>query len=236
MGYMVAICDDDRSLCKDLNSNIYNVFCELGLSVNIKCFFSGEDLLCSLDDSIFDFIFLDIQLCKTSGLEIGFHIRDLMADHKTQIIFISSETKYASDLFQFHPLDFLVKPINFDQLKKTIITGLSIIDSVTECFDITVKNRRIRIPYNDIYYFESNGRKTRIYCKNDMIEYYGKLSNVIEILPDFFAQIHKSHIINMNNTFIYHYENVSIADGTVLAISRKFRNDIRNKLMKKGFK
>ena len=33
---------------------------------------------------------------------------------------ISSETKYASDLFQFHPLDFLVKPINFDQLKKNM--------------------------------------------------------------------------------------------------------------------
>lgn len=236
MGYIIAICDDDRSLCENLKSIIHNIFQELGLSVKIDCFFNGENLLYSLDDRIYDFIFLDIQLCKMSGLDIGYHIRDLKSDHKTQIVFISSETKYASDLFKFHPLDFLVKPINFDQLKKTIITGLSIIDSVTECFDKIIKNKRIRIPFNDIYYFESNGRKIFVHCKTGIFEFYAKLSDVYEELPAFFAQINRSNIINMNNTFEYHFDKVSIADGTVLAIGRSFRNNMRDRLMKKGFK
>ncbi|MGN0402064.1 MAG: LytTR family transcriptional regulator DNA-binding domain-containing protein [Acetatifactor sp.] len=50
----------------------------------------------------------------------------------------------------------------------------------------------------EILYLTSEKRMIRVICRDENIEYYGKLSNEIKKLPNRFLQIHHSFVINRN--------------------------------------
>lgn len=63
-------------------------------------------------------IFLDIMMPVKSGVEVGKIIRNDLKDNITQIVFISSENKYAMDLFEIRPMNFLIKPFDENDIEK----------------------------------------------------------------------------------------------------------------------
>ncbi|MEL7568552.1 MAG: response regulator [Dehalobacterium sp.] len=83
--------------------------------MEIEVFFSGEKLyqfIC--EGACFDIVFLDIELPKISGIDIGKKIRDEMHDETTKIVYISGKDSYAMGLFDVRPLNFLIKPIKIN--------------------------------------------------------------------------------------------------------------------------
>lgn len=66
----------------------------------------------------------------------------------------------------------------------------------------TVKNKDMimRIPYEDIMYFESRKRIVVLYTRTQIIEFYGKLGDLLDVLPsDIFLRCHQSYIINLDS-------------------------------------
>ena len=85
-----------------------------------------------------------------------------------------------------------------------------------------------------ILYFESSGRKVKVVLKNEVNEYYGKLSEVEEkIKNDDFFFIHKSYLINYNHVIEYSYEYVKMSNNEILGISQNNRKAVREKLLRK---
>ncbi len=236
MKYKVAICDDETSTCSEFEKMTEHVFEELGLQVEIDIFYSGEGFLDYLyNGHEYNFILLDIELQKKNGVEVGKSIRNVICDYKSQIIYISSKTMYAMELFQVQPLDFLVKPVEKEKLKQVLSRGIKILNTVQECFEISVGQKSIRIPYNDILFFESSGRKVKIITlKNDEI-FYEKLSTIKKQLPSFFLQVHKSFIVNMNCVRTCGYEKMIMSNGVYISISRTYRNEVRQKYLERRF-
>lgn len=66
------------------------------------------------EGACFDIVFLDIELPKISGIDIGKKIRDEMHDETTKIVYISGKDSYAMGLFDVRPLNFLIKPIKIN--------------------------------------------------------------------------------------------------------------------------
>lgn len=66
-------------------------------------------------DGHLDILFLDIELFKMTGIEIGHYIRNELDDMGLQLIYISGQPSYAQQLFKTQPMDFLVKPITQDR-------------------------------------------------------------------------------------------------------------------------
>ncbi|MEM6804264.1 MAG: response regulator [Bacteroidota bacterium] len=60
-----------------------------------------------------DLIFLDIQLADGLSFEIFNHV-----EVKSPIIFTTAYDQYAIDAFKFNSIDYLLKPIHIDDLKK----------------------------------------------------------------------------------------------------------------------
>ena len=64
----------------------------------------------------------------------------------------------------------------------------------------TVKNKGslLRIPFEEIYYFESRQRLAVLHTSRRTVEFYAKLSQVQEKLPqDEFLRCHQSFLVNM---------------------------------------
>lgn len=63
-------------------------------------------------------VFLDINMPQLRGIDAGSRILDLSP--KTDIVFVTAYDQYAVEAFELHALDYLLKPVAEDRLKKTV--------------------------------------------------------------------------------------------------------------------
>jgi len=106
----IAICDDENSICNQLEEILDMLEKEFSKKLQIDIFYSGEELSSHLSkDNYYDIIFLDIELKEMNGVEVGQVIRDKMLNETTQIVYISGKETYAMELFKVRPLDFIMR-------------------------------------------------------------------------------------------------------------------------------
>ena len=73
--FSLAICDDDELLCEKFESYIDD-YIRRGI-VHCEVYYSGEKLYDDMaSGKCFDLVFLDIELKKIGGIELGHRIRD----------------------------------------------------------------------------------------------------------------------------------------------------------------
>lgn len=227
----VAVCDDERALCSDFEIWLKAIAYRMNMRIEVDIWFSGEGLRDYLSKgNHIDVIFLDIELERMSGIDIGYYIRDRMGDIRTQIIYISSKTNYALQLFKTQPFDFMVKPITQEQLEDVIKRVRKVLQSQNDMFEYQNGREQYWILYDDIVYFKSDLHKIIIVMKDGEREYYGKLKDVIGSMPPQFLVIHKSYIINRNYVNKYKFDRVEMRNGAVLSISKAYQKEIREKL------
>lgn len=157
-----------------------------------------------------DLVFLDIDLNGLTSIDL---LNEITCEPK--IIFITSHPDFAIKAFELNAVDYILKPISGDRLKKAI-------DRVTEMNDdlkvtnITDTDERFKpdqiillnfdskltfIKIQDINYIEAFGNYTKIYMTDGKLSItYNSIKNWDNRLPnDVFIQIHRSSIINLLN-------------------------------------
>lgn len=231
--FHIAVCDDQKVICEEIRSFARRYAEERSCTVDCSVFFSGEALYESLSKgNRFDVIFLDIELYRISGIEIGRFIRQQLKDVLSQIVYISARQEYAMELFESHPLNFLVKPLIYEKIETCLDRSVEIKTKRGASFTYNRQGEFYRIPLSNILYFESQNRKicvTRVCGKE---EYYGKLNDVENQVKEHgFLRIHKSYIINMEYIDICGKTNVTMLNGDVLPISREKQKDIAEKIL-----
>lgn len=233
----IAICDDESFTCQQIEGMIQESSLASENKVDVDIFYTGEGLIRTLASGMeYDFVILDIELEQLNGIEVGIYIRDKQRNFHTQIIYISSNETYAMQLFTVQPLDFLVKPIVKEKLVHTIQKGLKMISYSEELFMCKVGRDHIAISCKEILYFMSDKRKIKIVCKDEEIDYYGKLSDTLKLLPDCFAQIHNSYVVNMNAIKKSTRDFVIMNNGDCLQISKKYRESFAHQLLERWAK
>lgn len=75
--FRIAICDDNGAVCSAIENIIDDFFKTETMHYEIDGFQSGEELLKELDDhEKYDLIYLDIELARLNGVEVGRYIRE----------------------------------------------------------------------------------------------------------------------------------------------------------------
>ncbi len=191
-----------------------------------------------------EIIFLDIEMPE----ENGFKLFDYFDIYNFEIVFTTAYKQYAIDAIKFAALDYLLKPINYidlrDVLKRLekknkrnssqaqIETLLSNMHSDSDMFS------KVALPtldgfqlekVNNIVYCQAEESYTKIFTnRNEMILVAKNLKNIEELLPDeIFFRIHKSFLVNMN--YIKSYSKSSgnkiiLENGVELDVASR-RND-----------
>lgn len=119
--YKVAICDDEIGVCNALESYIEKYMNQHYIASDIDIFYTGESLCDYLQrNNEINLIFLDIELPKANGVEVGQYVRNKLKDEVTDIIYISSKTSYAMELFKCRPLDFIIKPLSYKKIENIL--------------------------------------------------------------------------------------------------------------------
>lgn len=230
--YRIAIVDDDNLFCETIKKYLDNIGYELKIEMELSIWYTGEELYQHLKaGNQMDIIFLDIKLVEKSGIWLGNMIREEFSDFKTAIAYISCEKNYALQLFQTQPIDFLVKPVYQEDVLRVIKRYIQENQSKKLQFLFKKGHKYCNIPYEDILYFQSVGRKIRIVATEEEQEFYGRLDKIKEQLPHQFMQIHKSYLVNENYIREYMYENVIMRNGEKLNISKPYRKLVQEELL-----
>ncbi len=162
-----------------------------------------------------DVLFLDVEMPPHKGFDILDQFSKVFFD----VIFITAHEEYAIQAIKFAALDYLLKPLNIDEVK----TALSKVrkrqsGNTNELIGILkdyMQNKeqgfsKIVIPandgyrlvnLNDIIYCEACDSYTKIHIKGEKVQIISKsLKEYDKLLSDKgFFRVHKSYLINMNH-------------------------------------
>ena len=227
--FKIAVCDDVASVCNELKTMIMDMKNDLICKeITIDTFYSGEALIDNIkEENLYDLIFLDIELGKINGVEVGHIIRKQMEDYVTKIIYISSKDIYDRQLFDVQPLHFLKKPIDSKKVFDDIQLAMKISEKENRNFEFKSFRNTIKVPYRDILYFESRGRKVFLMGTKNNYTFYGNINSLEEVLPKFFIHPNRSYFVNYEFVTCFKFEELIITDGRIIPISRNKRKEIR---------
>jgi len=111
----VAVVDDEYHVLERFR----RLFTEIE-EVSLKGLFtSGADLLTFIRQESLDAVFLDVEMPNMNGMALTAEI--LNYNPGIEIIFVTAFQKYAVEAFELHALDYLLKPVSLERLKKTVL-------------------------------------------------------------------------------------------------------------------
>lgn len=226
----IAICDDEKEFVQQLTQYILNASKTFNEQFEIYGYTDSRVLIESMKEEKYDMIFLNIQMPYIDGLAIGKYIRNNLDDNVTEIIYISSERKYAMDLFSVRPMNFIIKPVSENDIFDMLQLGLKLVKNSSQLFDYELKGETHRVKLSDIYYFKSDARKIIMVMSNGTeISFYGKMSELAEKITKYnFKYIHKSYIINSIHVKHFTARKVIMNNGHELPVSRTNRENIKH--------
>jgi two-component system LytT family response regulator len=123
---MKAVIIDDEKRTRELISKLIESF-DLG----IETFPIGESVtsgLKAIEDIKPDLVFLDIQMPDGTG----FDLLKMIPNKNFEVIFITAHEEFAIKAIKFSALDYILKPIDPEELKKSIEKALECIDHKKE--------------------------------------------------------------------------------------------------------
>jgi len=190
-------------------------------------------------------VFLDIMLNDGTGFDILEQLAKRNGKTTSHIVFITAHEEYAIKAFRFSALDFLLKPVDPDELQKVIEKIKSILeknDSYAH-IDLLIENIRKKVDnfkrialstsdgihvfeVSDIIRCEGEDNYTTFYIKNNKPVIISRtLKEYEDLLSEYgFERIHQSHLINLAYLKSYIKKDggyVVMADNTHLPISQR---------------
>ncbi|MBQ4060279.1 MAG: response regulator transcription factor [Lachnospiraceae bacterium] len=229
----IGICDDDEQFALLLEEMVLNYAKTKGLSIDTQTFMSSDKLFeCIEEEGLFDILFLDIELGNETGVDIGMTIRSDLKNETMQIVYVSAKEEYAMQLFNIRPMNFLVKPINYQKVAYILDEYERLYDFQNRFFTYNIGKRKYRMNENCILYFQSQGKKIKMITQDGTIEFYGKLSDAIPHLNErMFCVVHKSFVINMRYVSQHRSDSILMLDGTEIPISQSMKQTVKDKIL-----
>ena len=239
-----VIIDDEPKAIQGLNWELSNFSDQLEV---IATFTEPDKALSYLTDANIDCLFLDVEMPTMDG----FQFLEKVTNKDFAVIITTAYNEYAIKALKKEAIDYLLKPIDSDDLKEAIekvkryssrtITAdkferilLNFNDKLThKKITINTDGKLVFLEPNDIVYAESDGNYATLFLHNGKsILLTKKLKEVVEILPkENFFRIHNSFIVNLNKIKEYLKTDgyVVLDNGKKIPVSRQRKSDFLGK-------
>ena len=195
-------------------------------------------------------VFLDVEMPHKNGFDFLVQLKEPSFD----VIFTTAYNQYAIQAIRFSALDYLLKPVDPDELNAAVQRHLEKQESVQqkkELFDNLVKNIekkevkdfKIAVPSSEgVYFFmiddilrlEADRSYTHIHLVNKRPFIASKtLKHFEEMLDEFsFIRTHKSHLVNPKHITRISNDNefVLLTDGSKVEVSRRKKEEVQQQL------
>ena len=246
----VIIIDDEENSRETLRGKL-DLFCpEVEVAAEAG---SVKDGLEAISKETPDAVFLDIQLAGESGFDILEKIAQDEAD-QPEIIFVTAHNEFAIKAIKFSALDYLLKPIDPEELVKAVrkveetkglpkkATNINVlVENIRQASDspkkivVPTSDGMHVIKLSDIIRLESSSNYTTFHLNNQKSLLASKtLKEFDNMLSGYnFQRIHKSHLVNMN--YLKRYVQTDggyliLEDGSKIPVANRKKEQLLNTL------
>ncbi|MDQ1855973.1 MULTISPECIES: LytR/AlgR family response regulator transcription factor [unclassified Chryseobacterium] len=218
---MNCIIVDDEPLAR---AEMRSLIAEISTMDVLGEFSNAPSALEFLKDHDVDLIFLDIEMPMVTGLEFA-----EMLPKKSLIIFTTAYSQYALKSYELEAVDYLLKPIDPQRLKKAIdkavlYTELLSKDTVKNTVEsntadflfIKAERRFYKISFSDIKFIEGLKDYVVIHTKQQKLITAMNLKTIHQkISGETFIRVSKSYVVNMNYIDSFDNHNIYIEDSEI---------------------
>lgn len=229
----IAICDDDVNFSGKLENMLLEIKRTEHIELEPEVYFDGEELVEDVckKGKRYDLILLDIEMRKMDGIVAAKEIRK--SDDLTMLIYVTSHESYSVEAYNVHPFQFIVKPVNYDTIRKHFLSAYEKLTSGPDYFICEFKTHASILRMSEIMYFKSNRRVLQAYVVDGKnYPFYGKMDDLEERLKhekvDFW-RIHQSYLVNVRYIDDISYDKIVLKNGKALSISEKRRKLVGEK-------
>ncbi|MDE6851134.1 MAG: LytTR family DNA-binding domain-containing protein [Lachnospiraceae bacterium] len=221
----IAVCDDDRTIRKELLRLIQKQAPE----ADIAEYPSGEEVLNAKEN--FDIYFLDIEMGKVSGMDIARRIREQeeSGGQRSIIIFVTGYREYMEAAFDVNAFHFLIKPINTEKFAAVFQRAWkeqsALHEQEKKYIMVKSSGTQQKLMLNNIYYIESRNKKVIFHTADAALEVYGKMEELQNVLGNTFYRCHRCYLVNMEKISAYSADNIQVTNGDNLLLARKKYSD-----------
>lgn len=200
-----------------------------------------------------ELVFLDIQMPNKNGFQLLKEVEAINFD----VIFTTAYSDFAIEAIRCSALDYLLKPINYIDLKTTVkkyeeklnkasqqkkmlllIENLDTGGSQFNKIALPVESGFEMVKINSILYCEADSNYCKVVCLDGKKIILSKtLKYIEELLPEtIFHRIHKSYLVNLNYINRFDKTNdliVELSNGQILPVSVRKKEDFINAIIQK---
>lgn len=245
-----AIIVDDEARGRQGLANLIKEYCP-DVEVLALCE-SAREALQKIPELKPELLFLDVEMPEMSG----FDLLEQLPSHDFDVIFTTAHSEHAIKAIKFSALDYLLKPIDGDELKEAVDKNIQKrTEEQAHRMQLLLNNRKsasgvydkIALPTSEGYLFlpveeilrcEASGSYTLFYLdKKEPILVCKNLKEYEELLIESgFYRIHHSHLVNVKHIQKYLRGDggqVVMKDGSVIEVSRRKKEAFLQYLMLK---
>lgn len=233
----IAICDDDKKGADRLHNLVAQYMLRNNVEYSIHIYDSGEQFL-NVDSTRYHALFLGIHINDMNALGAAHQIR--YKNKHLMIVLVIDLPQYRIYGEQVRALGCIERnhleaglPECLDLINRNkIYVWTQQLQEATHTIEMNGLAREIHV--QDIYYFESEKRKLRVYTRTKIFEYYEKLNTIEPMLREKgFIRCHQSYLVNkkyikevdLNNL------NITLVSGQGLPISKSKRREVEKEYL-----
>ncbi len=241
----VVLVDDETKALQSLSWELTNFSNEINV---VATFQDPVEALGYLEKNTPDCLFLDIEMPTMDGFQFIQKLRN----KEFPVVITTAYNQYAIKALKNEAIDYLLKPIDSDDLKETIkkIKKFNLKHQTTDRLEKILMNfnsnsldkkivfntdgKLLFLESDEILYAESDGNYSTIFLVDGQkIVLTKKLKEVNELLPEeSFFRIHNSYIINLNKIkeFLKTDGYVILKSNHKIPVSRQKKSDFLDML------
>lgn len=236
------IIDDEKMAIRSLVWELSNFKSKIKV---VKTFTCAKKAIDFLKSNKIDCLFLDIEMPKMDG----FQFLEKLKKRDFAVIITTAYSKYAIKAIKNEAIDYLLKPIDTDDLKLTLKKVERFknkknkeIEKILLSFNEENNNKKIVINTdgkmifinpNEIIFVESDGNYSSIMLEsNKKVVITKKLKEVYNLLPcSKFFRVHNSYVVNLNkiDEFLKNENYILLKNKHKIPVSRYRKSEFLNK-------
>ncbi|MDY6391972.1 MAG: LytTR family DNA-binding domain-containing protein [Bacilli bacterium] len=198
MKLRIGLLEDDASEAEITLRMLERFFVEEGIEYTIDRAETAEAFF-ALPLEKYDLLFLDILLGEElTGMDVAKKIR--AQNNDVSIVFLTKSTHFAIDGYQVGAIDYIVKPVVYDELYLKLRKVLDYVRHATDR-DVVLKTAEgtVVVKESDIYYIEVIKHYLYFHTRIGEVIVRSSMREVVEMLGAKFARSGNSFLIHLGH-------------------------------------
>lgn len=225
----IAIIEDEEDQREYLCKMVEHWQKDKDPSGTVQVFPSGESFLFNQPERSFDILLIDIILPKISGMDLAKKLRK--EGSEVMITFITGEREYVFQGYKVQALDYLLKPINKEELWKVLNEAFSKLISSEAQIIIDTGEGIEEVPLSKLIYLEVQDHTTFVHVLKSVVrapviyrsreslgEWFTKLKKLSEM--EIFISPHRSFLVHCGFISRITKKSITLHEGSEIPIAR----------------